>query len=85
MCKGKCVRIQLKTVLRISRLFGSPEFPRQRAWLVAVRILKFNMQITIGFSAFTTQRGSVSAKQFSIPERSDSHAKYTLSQKFWLQ
>ena len=30
MCKGKCVRIQLKTVLRISRLFGSPEFPRQR-------------------------------------------------------
>ena len=30
MCKGKWVRIQLKTVLRISRLFGSPEFPRQR-------------------------------------------------------
>jgi hypothetical protein len=52
---------------------------------IAVRILQRNMQITIGFSAFTTQRGPVSANQFSIQERSDSHAKCTLYQKFWLQ
>ena len=84
--KSNCVRVQLKTVFRIAHHFGfAGYFNNDDSRFNASSILKFNMQITIGFSAFTTQRGPVGANQFSIPERSDSHAKCTLSQKFWLQ